>query len=130
MHTGSCCCGEVKFEVARPPSMLAMCHCSRCRKLGVGALAFVKREDLTVTSGQESIGTYKPEAPFKYVRNFCAKCGTGLGEILSTEDSFPISAHLFDTPLDLEIKFHEWVDAKPAWYCIGDAAPQHDGHPS
>jgi hypothetical protein len=32
MYTGSCLCGTVQYEVAGPFMMMALCHCSKCRK--------------------------------------------------------------------------------------------------
>lgn len=41
---GSCCCGAVAFELAKPPTMMATCHCARCRKLGASTFVSVRRE--------------------------------------------------------------------------------------
>lgn len=130
MIEGSCCCGAVAFEVEQEPSLLGICHCTRCRKLGVSALAFVKRSELTITKGREVIGTYDPSPEFKFKRNFCTKCGTGMGEILSQDESFPISAHLFNDPISTRVKFHEWTCEKPAWLVIGDDAKQFEKDPT
>lgn len=130
MIQGSCCCGAVKFELRENPSMLGACHCTRCRKLGAGALVFIKKDALHWIQGKDQVAQYVPEAPYKYTRNFCKQCGSSLGEILSDDASFPISAHLLDTALDLPVKFHEFVAEKPDWHIIGDDAPQFDGHPT
>jgi hypothetical protein len=130
MLKGSCCCGAVQFELKNQPSMLGTCHCSRCRKAGASAIVFVKKEDLVWLKGKDQVATYKPEAPYKYERNFCKNCGTSLGEILSNFDSFPISAHAIDGELELKNQMHEFVSEKPSWYEICDDAPQKSGHPS
>ncbi|WP_422025419.1 GFA family protein [Pyruvatibacter mobilis] len=130
MIEGSCCCGAVRFELANPPSMMGMCHCSRCRKVGASAMVFIKKADLTWVSGRDNVAVYAPEAPYQYARCFCKTCGTSLGEILSEEDSFPISAHTLDTPLEITNTFHEFVAEKPTWSQIGDDAKQFDGHPT
>lgn len=129
MINGSCCCSAVQFELSQMPSMLGTCHCNRCRKVGASALVFVKSETLKITQGREQIRTFKALPPFKYDRCFCVLCGTALGEILSKEDTFPLSAHCFDTPLTLENSFHEFVSQKPTWLKIGDTAKQFDEHP-
>lgn len=129
MMKGSCCCGTVKFELLAAPSMMGMCHCTRCRKVGASALVFVKKDDLKWVSGRENIQQFEPTPPYKYSRCFCKTCGTSLGEILSEGDSFPISAHTLDDDLDMKNQFHEFVAEKPNWYHIGDDAKQFDGHP-
>lgn len=130
MITGSCCCEAVKFEVLAKPSMVGTCHCSRCRKAGASTIAFVKKADLKWVHGKEHVALYQPAAPYKYGRCFCKICGTSLGEILSEEDSFPISANALDGDMDLTVQFHEFVSEKPSWYEICDDAPQSDGHPT
>jgi len=129
MINGSCCCGSVQFELTEGPSMLGMCHCSRCRKVGASALAFVKTENFKITSGREKISVYKAQPPYKYDRCFCSVCGTSLGEILSEMDSFPINANCINSEIDIENKFHEFISEKPSWLKIGDSAKQFSEHP-
>ena len=129
MLRGSCCCGAVTFTLTSAPTMMGTCHCSRCRKIGASTFVFVKREAFQLNSGQESITTYKPEAPYQYSRCFCSKCGTSLGEVTSNGDSFPVAANCFDDELELTNRFHEFVNEKPSWYGIGDGARQFPEHP-
>ncbi|WP_227512261.1 GFA family protein [Tritonibacter mobilis] len=108
---------------------MGTCHCTRCRKLGANVMVFIHRDSLTWRQGRDNIALYQPEAPYKYARCFCKTCGTSLGEILSNEDSFPISAQTLDTDLDIRNRFHEFVSEKPLWYEICDTAEQFEGHP-
>ncbi len=122
MISGSCNCGAVKFELSAAPTMMGTCHCSRCRKSGASTIVFVKKESLRWVSGKDRVALYQPELPFKYGRCFCKICGTSLGEILSEEESFPISANAFDSDLGLQIQFQEHLDDKPSWVAVGDTA--------
>lgn len=112
---GSCCCGKVKFQLNEKPQMMGTCHCSRCRKVGASTIVFVSKESLEWVEGREFVATYNPEAGFKYKRNFCSVCGSSLGEILSSEDSFPIAANCFDDDPIVRNQFHEFVESKPLW---------------
>nr|WP_219340146.1 GFA family protein [Spartinivicinus marinus] len=109
--------------------MLGMCHCSRCRKVGASALAFVKADNFQITAGLDKITTYKAQPPYKYDRCFCSLCGTALGEVLSGMESFPINANCIDGEFKIENKFHEFVSEKPGWLKIGDNAKQFSEHP-
>lgn len=129
MIKGSCCCEAVQFELASEPSFVGTCHCSRCRKVGASTIAFVKKEDLKWIAGKDCVQVYEPTVPYIYGRCFCKICGTSLGEILSTEDSFPIAANALDGDFCLTNQSHEFVGEKPSWYNICDDAPQNDGHP-
>jgi hypothetical protein len=129
MLKGSCCCGAVKFTLSNPPTMMGTCHCTRCRKVGASTFVFVRRDAFTLLTGAESIATYRPETPYKYNRCFCSHCGTALGEITSTEESFPVAANCLDDELALRNRFHEFVKEKPGWYEICDDAQQFAEHP-
>jgi hypothetical protein len=129
MINGSCCCGTVKFELTEMPSMMGTCHCTRCRKIGASTLVFVKSETFKITLGREQISTYEAVPPYKYNRCFCSLCGTALGEVLSEEESFPLSANCIDGDITLENKFHEFTSEKPNWLKIGDEAKQFTEHP-
>lgn len=128
MISGSCCCGAVKFELLAAPSMMATCHCTRCRKVGASTLVFVKK-DLRWVQGRDQVQIFQPIFPYKYNRCFCKFCGASLGEILSEEGSFPISANALDSEINVRNQFHEFVAEKPAWYEICDGAKQFEGHP-
>lgn len=130
MIKGSCCCGTVQFELSEPPSMLGTCHCTRCRKVGASAIAFVKSSSLQIIQGRDKISTFEATPPYKYNRCFCSVCGSALGEILSDEESFPIAANCLDDAIQVENSFHEFVSEKPDWLKIGDSAKQFEGHPS
>ncbi|MXO73802.1 GFA family protein [Altererythrobacter aerius] len=129
MLAGSCCCGTVRFEVSQSPTMMGTCHCTRCRKVGASTFVFVDRAAFELVAGQPALATYQPEDGYKYARDFCSRCGTALGEISGDGDSFPIPANCFDDPLDLAVKFHEFVAEKPGWLPICDDARQFAGHP-
>ena len=90
----------------------------------------VEAESFKLLGGRERIVRYCPEPPFKYQRSFCGKCGTSLGEILSEEKMFPVPVNCFDQDLGVEIRFHEHVATKPAWYVIPEGSKQFDGDPS
>jgi hypothetical protein len=75
-YSGSCFCGQVKFEVTGTPEAMGYCHCSSCRHWSAGpvnAFTLWKPDALTVTQGASSIATYnKSHTSF---RKFCTKCG-------------------------------------------------------
>ena len=129
MIKGSCCCGAIQFELASPPSMMGTCHCSRCRKAGASTIAFVEGKSFTLLQGAEFIQRYEPEAPYKYTRTFCKKCGTSLGEVGSENASFPLALHCLDDDPGIRNQFHVFVSSKPAWYEIADDAQQFAEYP-
>lgn len=130
MIQGSCCCRGVRFSVSAKPELVGACYCSRCRKVGGTPFALVDAGTVTVEGGREHIVEYQPEAGFKYVRCFCGRCGTSLGEITASEGMMPIPLDCFDEDLGVEIGFHEHVATKPSWCLIPEGAKQFDGDPT
>ena len=126
---GSCCCGAVRFVIKGAPNTMGTCHCSRCRKLGVSTIVFVKRDQFHLEAGVDAIETVEPTAPYKYHRSFCRHCGTSLGEPRSPDESFPINAHCLDDDPGLRVSFEEFVADRPDWVADTSVANGLQGTP-
>ena len=87
-YIGKCMCGAVQFEVPGEPFAMLICHCIDCRAWSAspvnGATAF-KRDELTVTKGQEFIKKYNSSNGHE--RCWCSKCG---GHIFSDHPAFDL----------------------------------------
>ena len=87
-YIGKCMCGAVQFEVPGEPFAMLICHCIDCRAWSAspvnGATAF-KRDELTVTKGQEFIKKYNSSEG--HDRCWCSKCG---GHIFSDHPAFDL----------------------------------------
>jgi hypothetical protein len=80
MHTGSCHCGAVAFEVDGEFERAIECNCSHCQRKGL-LLWFVPRDALRIVRGESSMHEYRFN---KHVIQhlFCTACGCqpfGLG---------------------------------------------------
>ena len=72
-HTGSCHCGNVRFEVDGEIDGALSCNCSICQRKG-SLLWFVPRERLRVTAGEDALSTYTFH--MLVIRHrFCPTCG-------------------------------------------------------
>jgi hypothetical protein len=58
MHTGSCHCGKIAYEVDGDFTEAIECNCSHCSRKGY-LLWFVPREQLRLTSGEADLATYR-----------------------------------------------------------------------
>jgi hypothetical protein len=56
-YKGSCHCGKVAFEVEGDLTGAMACNCSMCSRKG-SLLWFVPRDQLSVLTSEEDIGTY------------------------------------------------------------------------
>ncbi|RYF36127.1 MAG: GFA family protein [Comamonadaceae bacterium] len=73
VHTGSCHCGDVRFEVEGEVTSGLACNCSICSRRG-SLLWFVPREQLRLLTPEDNAATYMFN---KHVieHRFCARCG-------------------------------------------------------
>jgi hypothetical protein len=131
MHTGSCLCGTVKYEVRGDLGTAVYCHCSRCRKASgsaFGSNAVVAVKDFAVVKGEDSLKTFS--TPQGVHRMFCANCGS---PIISRRDSLPDVLRLrlgtLDTAVPAAPSAHIFVASKAEWWEIRDQLPQHAERP-
>jgi hypothetical protein len=125
---GGCFCGAVRFRVEGDASMLAMCHCSMCRRVsGAPAVAWAmfSQEQVTIT------GTPAHHASSPGVeRGHCAQCGTTLS---FTADFLPglidLTVASFDAPESLPPAFEYWTANRISWMPQNMRLPHHEGLP-
>ena len=72
-HTGSCHCGNVKYEVEGEIDKAMACNCSMCQRKG-SLLWFVPEAQFKLTTPEENASTYLFN---KHViqHRFCPDCG-------------------------------------------------------
>lgn len=124
MHTGSCLCGAVRFDVhAALPAVIA-CHCTQCRKQSghYWASAGVRREAVTIR-GEDRVTWFAASPGVR--RGFCGKCGAFLFWEPVGEGRLAIAMGAFDTPTGTRIGEHIFTADKGDYYDIADGAPQH-----
>ena len=126
MHTGSCLCGKVTFEIDTEIRRFHHCHCRTCRKAHAtiyGSSALVDASSFHVRSGKELISEYS-SSPGK-VRHFCSNCGTHVFARCDRDpDDVILRIGALDGDLGIKASGHIWVSHKPDWYDIGDDLPQ------
>src|SRR5215470_14968068 len=79
-HSGSCLCGEVRFEVDGDFERFYLCHCEFCRKdtgSTHAANLFTSPAGLKWLSGEERVKRFNLPST-KHVRSFCSICGSAL----------------------------------------------------
>jgi hypothetical protein len=73
MHSGSCHCGRLSFEVEGDFAEVMECNCSHCSRKGY-LLWFVPREHFRLKSGAGEFQTYKFNK-HAISHHFCPTCG-------------------------------------------------------
>lgn len=72
VHTGSCLCGDVKFEVELDLSNGSRCNCTICTKLGATG-SVVKPAAFKLLTPESTLAWFT-RAPEFGCRYFCARC--------------------------------------------------------
>lgn len=127
MHTGSCLCRAVTFEVTGDLPGPDACHCTQCRKHSghVFASTDIPRSTLTV-HGAEHITWYRSSE--KVQRGFCARCGSSLFWDPIGRDWIGVAMGAFDTPTGTTLRIHIHVADKGDYYRIADGVEQRQVH--
>jgi hypothetical protein len=128
MHTGSCLCGAIAFEIATPIKRVTHCHCSKCRKAHGAAFASyaaIPVRALRYHRGQAELTSFQSSEQVE--RHFCRRCGATLFWSDSTrfKDWISVAVGCLDTPLPSITQQHAYVWSKATWHTIADRYVQH-----
>lgn len=130
MHTGSCLCGAVKYEIRGDIGPGYYCHCSRCRKASgtvFASNAVVALDDFVVTSGSETLKTFVADTGLH--RSFCGNCGSPIISRREGVAQVRVRLGTLDTLLEQGPQAHIYVGSKAEWWEIRDELPQHPAAP-
>ena len=120
--TGSCLCGDLRFEADLPSKWAAHCHCTLCQRAhGAPVVTWVgfAAENVHIDDPQSRLQWYESTPGAE--RGFCRRCGTTLffrsqrwaGELHIVRSNF-------DGPVDREPQVHVHYDSRAAWLQIGE----------
>ena len=121
-RTGSCRCGELKFEVTAAPLVTAACHCRGCQKMASSAYSLtmmVPEDGFAVTTGEPVLGGLKAEAVQHF---FCPSCLTWVYSKPQRIAGFVnLRASMLDDTSDIAPFMETWTSEKLAFAETGAA---------
>jgi hypothetical protein len=132
IHTGSCLCGAVKFELDGEFKKFFLCHCSRCRKTsGTAHCAnlFAPGAILNWLSGEDKLSFYRLENT-NFARTFCSVCGSNMPTDAKSRCLVVVPAGCLDTDVDLTPQAHIFMDSKGNWDNTFNSLPTFDEMPT
>jgi len=125
MVTGSCLCGNVKYEISGEVGDIVHCHCKTCRKAhgaAFSSVAAVKDIDFKLV-GDTTLGCYESSSGKN--RYFCPICATQIyAKKQGAEHIVLRLGSLDDDPKSKELN-HIWVSQKANWYTLNSNLPEH-----
>lgn len=125
---GGCQCGAVRYAASGSPIVVALCHCSMCRRANAApAVAWAMFSQQHVKfKGELQAYASSPSAK----RSFCARCGT---QLCFTADYIPglidLTVGSFDAPENLAPALHYWDSKRLPWVKFADDLPRHAEFP-
>ena len=124
MHTGSCLCGGVSFNVSTDLQPPDACHCTACRKWLGHFLSqrLLSQARLICLERIRSRGTNHPK---RFGGSFCSVCGSTLFFDPLFHDWTAIAMGAFDGPTGTALARHIFVYEKADYYPIKDGLPQN-----
>jgi hypothetical protein len=128
MHTGSCLCRAITFQITCDLPPPDACHCTQCRKFTGHFFVStdIPKSAITLT-GAEHL-TWYPSSEMAR-RGFCAICGSSLFWDPLYRDTIGVAMGAFDPPTGATLGVHIFVADKGDYYTIDDGAPQHLQYP-
>ncbi|HLV67422.1 MAG TPA: GFA family protein [Polyangiaceae bacterium] len=89
-YTGSCHCGQVRFDVTADISKVIACDCSMCGRTGA-LLAFAPAGNFKLLSGEDALSDYQFNTRTIH-HLFCRSCGIRSFSRGTTPDGQPMVA--------------------------------------
>ena len=117
VHSGSCLCGEVRFEISGDFEHFYLCHCAHCRKDTGSAHAanlFSTKAVLHWQSGQDRITRFRLPAT-RHRRAFCSICGSALPDLQMDGALLVVPAGSLDGEVPLRPEAHIFVASRANW---------------
>jgi hypothetical protein len=126
---GGCQCGAVRYQISGAPVVVAICHCTMCRRANAApAVAWAMYQQAQVTFTQRVPASYASSPVAK--RGFCPTCGT---QISFTATYIPglidITVGSLDWPEVLPPALHYWDSKRLPWVRFADDLPKHAEFP-
>ena len=126
MVSGSCLCGDIRFEVDTEGAGFGHCHCSMCRKAhGTGFVTWldVMREAFRWTAGEERVARYRSSPAM--TRTFCPTCGSPLFSNAAVVPGLQfVRAASLDNPAAVTPGMHIYCDSAQPWALPDDGLPR------
>lgn len=130
--TGSCLCGEVRFELENDFHYLNLCHCKQCQRATGSAHAsnlFTNPDNIRWTKGEDRVRRY--DVPGRAISNaFCVNCGSGLPYLSKNSNTLIVQAGALNEPLNKDTTMRNifWTE-RADWYDQALAAEHIDTFP-
>ncbi len=126
--TGSCLCGDIRWEVSGALREMSHCHCLMCRKAHGTAFvtyALSTPEDFRWLSGEQSIRHFASSTSF--TRPFCGRCGSTVADSWDSSGEVVLPIGSLEGDFKERPLYHIFVASAAPWHEISDDLPRYAG---
>ena len=117
IHSGSCQCGQVKFEIEGAFDGFYLCHCKFCQKdtgSAHGANLFSNSAQLKWITGAEMVQTFTIPST-RHTKGFCNRCGSALPNQPMDGKFLVVPAGSLDTEIKIKPSGHIFCSSRASW---------------
>ena len=122
LHTGTCLCGAVRYEVTGPLRDVVLCHCAMCRRTHGHVAAYTAAPNAALRLVEARGLRWYASSGFAR-RGFCAECGASVFWERTAGDLVSIAAGTLDAPTGLRTTLQIFVEDAGDYYAIGRDVP-------
>lgn len=130
--SGSCLCGEVKYEATGDAQNFFHCHCERCRKAsgtGHASNIIMMPAALNWLAGESLLQSYPvPDAKF-FTNVFCTTCGARMPRYSPERGLAVIPAGSLDVDPGIEPGARIFKGSGVSWSCHSNDIPEYEEYP-
>jgi hypothetical protein len=119
IRSGSCLCGQVRYNVESDPIRIGLCHCMDCRKESGSAFAMF---------GIWPRHAFEASGEMRYFegRGFCTSCGS---RVFSEPEGAEVEIRVGSldmAPTDVQPTYELWVKRRENWLAPLEGAEQFE----
>lgn len=130
-HSGSCLCGQVRYELEGVFEHFFLCHCKHCRKdtgSSHAANLFASAGKFQWLAGREKVTEFNLPST-RHARSFCSICGSAL-PFQSLDGLLTVPAGSLDSHIDMRPNAHIFVSSRADWDQALETLPSFEKFPS
>lgn len=132
LHSGSCLCDQVKYEVQGDFESFYLCHCKHCQKDTGSAHAanlFSTTAKLSWISGEDKITIFNL-AGTRHMKSFCRTCGSAVPSLQMEGKLLAVPAGSLDTEIQKSPDGHIFCSSDPSWTVNLNKIKKFEKYPS
>ena len=131
--TGTCQCGEVRYEVSKEPVATVACHCRDCQKLSASAFSItmlIPADTFRLIAGDLKCFERPTASGGRAACYFCATCGNRVYHVDPQNPAYyRLKPGGLDDTSQISPQAHVWTSRAQAWYQFPPGVPVFEAQP-